>query len=65
MLPLPELGTNTKTYNELLDQYGDSVDELCTDHEQLIERILEEEEQLIHSHRTHIDEVVSRVKDEM
>ena len=31
----------------------------------MIERILEEEEQLIHSHRTHIDEVVSRVKDEM
>ena len=43
-MDLPELGTNTLTYNELQDQYGDSVDELCTDHEQLIERILEEEE---------------------
>lgn len=41
------------------------MDELCTDHEQLIEQILEEEEQLIHAHRSHIDEVVSIVKDEM
>ena len=64
-LPLPELGTGTVHYDELDQQYGESVDELCTDHEQLIEKILEEEEQLIHSHRTHIDEVVSKVKDEM
>ena len=41
------------------------MDDLCNDHEQLIEKILEEEEQLIHSHRTHIDEVVSIVKEEM
>ena len=41
------------------------MDDLCNDHEQLIEQILEEEEQLIHSHRSHIDEVVSIVKEEM
>ena len=41
------------------------MEDLCTDHEQLIEQILEEEEQLIHSHRGHIDEVVSIVKEEM
>ena len=41
------------------------MDDLCADHEQLIEKILEEEEMLIHSHRSHIDEVVSKVKDEM
>ena len=46
-------------------KYGTDVDDLCTDHEQLIEQILEEEEQLIHSHRGHIDEVVGIVKDEM
>ena len=50
---------------ELEDQYGENTDDLCNDHEQLIEQILEEEEQLIHAHRAHIDEVVSVVKDEM
>ena len=45
--------------------YGRNVDDLCSEHEKLIEKILEEEEQLIHSHRGHIDEVVSVVKDEM
>lgn len=38
---------------------------MCNDHEQLIEQILEEEEQLIHAHRSHIDEVVGIVKEEM
>jgi len=46
-------------------KYGKDTDELCNDHEQLIEKILEEEEQLIHSHRGHIDEVVGIVKEEM
>ena len=54
-----------QTEVELEQQYGSNVDDLCNDHEQLIEKILEEEEQLIHSHRTHIDEVVGIVKEEM
>ena len=41
------------------------MEDLCNDHEQLIEQILEEEEQLIHAHRSHIDEVVGIVKEEM
>ena len=50
----------------MLEQhYGSNVEDLCTDHEQLIEQILEEEEQLIHTHRGHIDEVVGIVKEEM
>ena len=54
-----------QTEAQLEQRYGSNVDDLCTDHEQLIEQILEEEEQLIHSHRGHIDEVVGIVKDEM
>ena len=54
-----------QTETQLEQQYGSSVEPLCTDHEQLIEQILEEEEQLIHSHRGHIDEVVGIVKEEM
>ena len=50
----------------MLEQhYGSNVEDLCNDHEQLIEQILEEEEQLIHTHRGHIDEVVGIVKEEM
>ena len=60
-----ELDSRVQTEEELEHQYGSNVDDLCNDHEQLIEKILEEEEQLIHSHRTHIDEVVGIVKEEM
>ena len=60
-----ELDSRVQTEDELEHQYGSNVDDLCNDHEQLIEKILEEEEQLIHSHRTHIDEVVGIVKEEM
>ena len=65
VIEIPELGKSALSYDQLKHKYGENVDDLCTDHEQLIEQILEEEEQLIHSHRTHIDEVVSKVKDEM
>ena len=59
------LDSRVQTEAQLEQRYGSNVDDLCTDHEQLIEQILEEEEQLIHSHRGHIDEVVGIVKDEM
>lgn len=45
--------------------YDTNLDKLCTDHEKIIEQILEEEEQLISDHRTHIDEVVKVTKEEM
>ena len=38
---------------------------MCNDHENLIEQILEEEEELINGHRKHIDDVVDLVKQEM
>lgn len=41
------------------------MEDLCTDHEKLIEQILEEEDKLINSHRNHIDQIVGVVKDEM
>ena len=62
---MPELGSGIQTSDKLEEKYGESTDELCNDHEALIEQILEEEEKLIHSHRSHIDEVVSIVKEEM
>ena len=64
-IELHALESRVKTEAQLERMYGNNVDDLCTEHEKLIEQILEEEEQLIHSHRGHIDEVVSIVKDEM
>lgn len=53
------------TYQQLEAQYGHDVDRICNDHEKLVEMILEEEEELIGSHRQHIDDVVDLVKQEM
>ena len=46
-------------------QFAGDTDKLCTEHEKLIEQILEEEEELITGHRRHIDDVVDLVKQEM
>ena len=62
---MQSLDARVQTENMLEQHYGSNVEDLCTDHEQLIEQILEEEEQLIHTHRGHIDEVVGIVKEEM
>lgn len=61
----PVLGDGVPTFEELELEYGTSTEQLCQDHEQIIESILEEEEALTSKHRSHIDEVVSVVKDEM
>lgn len=50
------------TYTQLEHQYGNDVEKVCQDHEKLVEVILEEEEELINSHRQHIDDVVDLVK---
>jgi kinesin family protein 2/24 len=42
-----------------------SLEAVCSDHEQLIKVILEEEEDLIHTHRVHVDAVVDIVKQDM
>ncbi len=46
-------------------QYAGDTERLCSEHERLIEKILEEEEELITGHRRHIDDVVDLVKQEM
>jgi kinesin family protein 2/24 len=53
------------TYEELEGQYQGDPDRLCNEHENLIEKILEQEEEMINGHRKHIDEVVDLVKNEM
>jgi len=50
------------TYEELEREYGNDTDRLCSEHEKLIDQILEEEEELINGHRRHIDDVVDLVK---
>jgi hypothetical protein len=47
---------------DLERQYAGDTDRLCSEHERLIEKILEEEEELITGHRRHIDDVVDLVK---
>lgn len=39
------------SYSQLEHQYGTDVERICADHEKLVEMILEEEEELIGSHR--------------
>lgn len=46
-------------------RYQNNTAQLCTDHEKIIEKILEEEESLISNHRTQIDKVVEIVQSEM
>lgn len=41
------------------------AEQLCLDHESLIKVILEDEEELIATHRNHIDNVVDIVKKDM
>lgn len=53
------------TFSQLENQYGNDVEKICGDHEKLVGMILEEEEDLINSHRQHIDDVVDLVKQEM
>ena len=53
------------TIDDLKTQYGNDTDQLCAEHEKLIEQILEEEEEVINGHRRHIDDVVDLVKQEM
>jgi hypothetical protein len=53
------------TVEALEVQFAGDTDKLCTEHEKLIEQILEEEEELITGHRRHIDDVVDLVKQEM
>ena len=50
------------TYNQIENEYGDNLEKICGDHENLIKVILEDEENLISKHRQHIDDVVDIIK---
>ena len=54
-----------QTYENIETEYGDDIDRICGDHENLIKVILEEEEGLISQHRQHIDNVVDIIKQDM
>ena len=54
-----------ESYQQLEHQYGDNMELICGDHENLIKVILEEEEELISNHRQHIDDVVDIIKQDM
>lgn len=60
-----QLNDAVPTLQELEARFGADTDALCSEHERLIEQILEEEEELITGHRRHIDDVVDLVKQEM
>lgn len=44
---------------------SDIVGDICSDHESLIKTILEEEEEIVQMHRSHVDSVVDVVKKDM
>tara|TARA_B110000305_G_C19014065_1_gene436291 strand:+ start:67 stop:321 length:255 start_codon:yes stop_codon:yes gene_type:complete len=46
-------------------QYGDNLDQMYQDHNHLISKILNEEEDLIESHKQHVNEVINCEKNEM
>jgi len=51
-----------QSYDDIEVEYGDDIDRICGDHENLIKVILEEEETLMSKHRKHIDDVVDIIK---
>jgi kinesin family protein 2/24 len=65
MVAEKKLGDGVPNQQELIEKYDLNSDWLCQDHEKMIEKILEEEEKIIKTHRVHIDKQVSGVKDEM
>ncbi len=59
-IPVPTLRDLEKEYND-----ENNLDELCDAHNDLIKVIIEKEEELITSHREHIDQVVDIIKTDM
>ena len=54
-----------ESYEQLERTYGEDLERICGDHENLIQVILTMEEELIQNHRQHIDDVVDIVKQDM
>lgn len=56
---------NKNLYKDIVIKNEDDLQKLSQEHEKLINTILAEEEDFINEHRTHIDDVVELVKQEM
>ena len=61
MNDVPSVPTN----QEMERAYGDNLDQMFTDHNTLISRILNEEELLIEAHKVHVNEIINCEKYEM
>ena len=64
-MPKPLREMPLQSYDDIEVEYGDDIDRICGDHENLIKVILEEEETLMSKHRKHIDDVVDIIKQDM
>lgn len=62
---LRQNGDNKNNYKNIVIKNEDDLKKLSQEHEKLINTILTEEEDFINEHRTHIDDVVELVKQEM
>jgi hypothetical protein len=62
---LKQNGENKNLYKDIVIRNEDDLQKLSLEHEKLINTILTEEEEFINEHRTHIDDVVELVKQEM
>ena len=63
---IPKQNTEMKSqYKDIHIRNEDDLQKLSQEHEKLINTILAEEEEFINDHRTHIDDIVEFVKQEM
>jgi kinesin family protein 2/24 len=63
---VPKQNTDIKSqYKDIQIRSEDDLQKLSQEHEKLINTILTEEEEFINEHRTHIDDIVEFVKQEM
>ena len=63
---VPKQNTDIKSqYKDIQIRSEDDLQKLSQEHEKLINTILTEEEEFINEHRTHIDDIVESVKQEM
>ena len=60
-----ELGDGVPSYLELKVKFGENIEQLGQEHEKLIEKILEEEEQLIFQHNASCKKSIKIVEEEM
>lgn len=60
-----ELGDDVPTYHDLKLKFGENQELLGSEHEKLIEKILEEEEQLIFQHNASCKKSIKIVEEEM